>query len=53
MSDHQSLIEQQHIPADDGWDDAAGEASERTIRGHLLNADWRGTVRALRSTTAR
>ena len=33
MSDHQSLIEQQHIPADDGWDDAAGEASERMIRG--------------------
>ena len=32
MSDHH-LIEQQHIPADDGWDDAAGEASERTIRG--------------------
>ena len=45
MSDHQSLIEQQHIPADDGWDDAAGEASERTIRGHLLKfADWRWTL---------
>ena len=45
MSDHQSLIEQQHIPADDGWDDAAGEASERTIRGQLLKfADWRWTV---------
>ena len=45
MSDHQSLIEQQHIPADDGWDDAAGEASERMIRGHLLKfADWRWTL---------
>ena len=45
MSDHQSLIEQQHIPADDGWDDAAGEASERTIRGHLLKfGDWRWTL---------
>ena len=36
MSNHQSLIEQQHIPADDGWDDAAGEAGERAIRGDLL-----------------
>jgi hypothetical protein len=36
MSDHQSLIKQQHIPADDGWDDAAAEASERVIRGRLL-----------------
>ena len=45
MTDHQSLIEQQHIPADDGWDDAAGEASERTIRGQLLKfADWRWTL---------
>ena len=45
MNDHQSLVEQQHVPADDGWDDAAGEASERTIRGHLLKfADWRWTL---------
>ena len=45
MSDHKSLIEQQHILADDGWDDAAGEASERMIRGHLLKfADWRWTL---------
>ena len=45
MSEHKNLIEQQHIPADDGWDDAAGEASERTIRGHLLKfADWRWTL---------
>jgi len=45
MRDHQRLIEQQHIPADDGWDDAAGEASERTIRGKLLKfGDWRWTV---------
>ena len=45
MTDRQSLSEQQHIPADDGWDDAAGEASERTIRGHLLKfADWRWTL---------
>ena len=45
MNDQRSLIEQQHIPADDGWDDAAAEASERTIRGHLLKfADWRWTL---------
>ena len=45
MSDHQSLIEQQHIPADDGWDDAAAEASERTIKGQLLKfGDWRWTI---------
>jgi hypothetical protein len=45
MSDHQSLIEQQHIPADDGWDDAAAEAGERIIRGQLLKfADWRWTI---------
>jgi hypothetical protein len=45
MSDHQSLIEQQHVPADDGWDDAAAEASERTIKGQLLKfGDWRWTI---------
>ena len=45
MIDHPSLIAQQHIPADDGWDAAAGEASERMIRGHLLKfADWRWTL---------
>src|SRR5580704_2389434 len=45
MNDQRSLIEQQHVPADDGWDDAAGEASERMIRGHLLKfADWRWTL---------
>ena len=44
MSDHQNLAEQQYI-ADDGWDDAAAEAGERTIRGQLLKfADWRWTV---------
>ena len=44
MSDHQSLIEQQHIPADDGWDDAAAEATERTIKGAILKfADRRWT----------
>ena len=36
MNDHQSLVEQQHVPADDGWDDAAAEANERMIRGQLL-----------------
>jgi hypothetical protein len=45
MSDRQSLIEQQYIPAGDGWDDAAAEAGERTIRGQLLKfADWRWTI---------
>jgi hypothetical protein len=33
------------ISTDDGWNDAAGEASERTIRGALLKfADWRWTA---------
>src|SRR5262245_57114586 len=34
------------VPAgDDGWGDAAAEASERTIRGTLLKfADWRWTA---------
>jgi hypothetical protein len=36
MSNHQSLIEQQHILADDGWGAAASEAGERAIRGNLL-----------------
>jgi hypothetical protein len=32
----------QYIPANDGWGDAANEASARTIRGKLLKfADWR------------
>jgi hypothetical protein len=45
MGDHQSLIEQQHIPVGDGWADAAVEASERMIRGKLLKfADWRWTI---------
>jgi hypothetical protein len=45
MSDNQSLIEQQYIPAGDGWDDAAAEAAEQMIRGQLLKyADWRWTV---------
>jgi hypothetical protein len=45
MSEHQSLTEQQYIPAGDGWDDAAAEAGERMIRGQLLKfADWRWTV---------
>ena len=45
MSDHQSLIEQQYIPADDGWGDVAAEANERMIKGALLKfADWRWTT---------
>jgi hypothetical protein len=32
-------------PANDGWNDAAQEAGERTIRGTLLKfADWRWTA---------
>jgi hypothetical protein len=42
MSNH--LIPQDY-PADDGWNDAADEASERMIRGSLLKfADWRWTT---------
>jgi hypothetical protein len=47
MSDNHSLMQQQPAaaPANDGWDDAAQEASERTIRGTLLKfADWRWTT---------
>jgi hypothetical protein len=44
MSNHQSLIEPQHVPAGDGWDDAAAEATERTIKGAILKfADRRWT----------
>jgi hypothetical protein len=35
MSD-QSIIEQNYIPPDDGWGDAAAEANERMIKGALL-----------------
>jgi hypothetical protein len=43
MSDNHSLMKSP--PADDGWNDAASEASERTIRGTLLKfADWRWTA---------
>ena len=46
MSDNHTLMHQQALakppPATDGWDDAAAEAAERTIRGQLLKfADWR------------
>ena len=42
MSNH---LTAQNYPADDGWDDAADEASERMIKGQLLKfADWRWTV---------
>jgi hypothetical protein len=47
MSDNHSLMQQQPaaVPANDGWGDAAAEASERTIRGTLLKfADWRWTT---------
>ena len=49
MSDNHTLMHQQALakppPATDGWDDAAAEAAERTIRGQLLKfADWRWTV---------
>ena len=40
-----SIIEQNYIPADDGWSDTAAEASEQMIRGQLLKfADWRWTI---------
>ena len=43
MSDNHTLMQQR--PTDDGWNDAAQEASERTIRGTLLKfADWRWTA---------
>jgi hypothetical protein len=33
------------VPAGDGWDDAAGEAHERVVRGTLLKfADWNWTI---------
>src|SRR5262245_38842956 len=39
MSDNHSLTKSP--PADDGWNDAANEAGERTIRGKILKfADW-------------
>ena len=49
MSDNHTLMHQQALakppPATNGWDDAAAEAAERTIRGQLLKfADWRWTV---------
>jgi hypothetical protein len=49
MSDGHTLMQKQQeltVPAaDDGWDDAAAEAAERTIRGTLLKfADWRWTA---------
>ena len=47
MSDNHSLMQQQPaaVPANDGWGDAAAEASERMIRGTLLKfADWRWTT---------
>jgi hypothetical protein len=49
MSDNHTLMHQQALakppPAADGWDDAAAEAAERTIRGQLLKfADWRWTA---------
>ena len=41
MNNH---LTQQSYPADDGWGDAADEASSRMIRGSLLKfADWRWT----------
>jgi hypothetical protein len=42
MSDsHEIERYKQQLPADDGWGDAAVEASERTIKGTLLKfADW-------------
>jgi hypothetical protein len=43
MSDNHSVMKSP--PADDGWNDAASEAGERTIRGTLLKfADWRWTA---------
>jgi hypothetical protein len=49
MSDGHTLMQKQQeltVPAaDDGWNDAAAEAAERTIRGTLLKfADWRWTA---------
>jgi hypothetical protein len=47
MSDKMLMQEQATSvpPADDGWSDAAVEASERTIRGTLLKfTDWRWTA---------
>ena len=45
MSDNHMLMQQQAAAADDGWNDAAQEAGERTIRGTLLKfADWRWTA---------
>ena len=43
MSNNHSLMKS--VPAGDGWNDAAVEAAERTIRGTLLKfADWRWTA---------
>jgi hypothetical protein len=49
MSNNHAVMQQQRtaiVPAnDDGWNDAAAEAAERTIRGTLLKfADWRWTA---------
>lgn len=46
MSNNHMIMQQRATsPADDGWNDAAAEASERTIRGTLLKfADWRWTA---------
>jgi hypothetical protein len=44
MSDSHTKMQkyQQQVPANDGWDDAAAEAGERTIKGTLLKfADWK------------
>ena len=43
MPNNHSLMKP--APASDGWNDAAAEAAERTIRGTLLKfADWRWTA---------
>jgi hypothetical protein len=43
MSDNHTLM-MKPPAADDGWNDAAGEVAERSIRGSLLKfADWRWT----------
>jgi hypothetical protein len=50
MSDNHTAMQQQQqqnlaVPSNDGWNDAAQEAAEQTIRGTLLKfADWRWTA---------
>jgi hypothetical protein len=46
MSNNHLIMQQRAtLPADDGWNDAANEAGERSIRGTLLKfADWRWTA---------